>query len=427
MKHIAGIVILAFLSSIAPPSRAAMRETRAVWVTTYLGLDWPRAKSAAGQQQELRAMLDSLSRAGINTILLQTRLRASVIYPSAIEPWDEVMGGSDPGYDPLRFAIDECHARGMQLHAWVVTMLVGKHRAADPGLPSTARRITDICREIVERYDVDGIHLDYLRYPDREYRLNDNATYRRYGKRQPLRQWRRDNVTAIMRSVRDTVKAIKPWVCVSASPIGKRADLSRYSSRGWNALDAVHQDVVSWMRQGLVDAIFPMMYFRGNQFYPFVLDWREQAAGTAVSPGLGVYMLTTAGWPLEEMQRQLHFLRQCGVGQCFFRARFVVDDSKGFYTWLCRHNAEPALPYPLPATAPLPARPAVEQPVRAGILRWHDDGSSTYNIYAVSPGDTTLVASALHGGEWHFNPYAALAHRLRFMVRAMDRYGRESE
>lgn len=420
------VVFLLFFSAIAAHSHAVTRETRAVWVTTLYGLDWPRAKTAERQKQEFRLMLDSLAKAGINTVLLQTRIRGSVIYPSRIEPWDQAFGGKNPGYDPLQFAIEECHERGMQLHAWIVTMLLAGKRAADPGLPATSQRITDICCEVVSRYDVDGIHLDYLRYPDKEYRLNDDATYRKYGNKQNRSQWQRDNVTRIMRQVHHAVKAIKPWVCVSVSPIGKRADLSRYSSRGWNARDAVKQDVGLWMREGLVDAIFPMMYFRGDQFYPFVLDWREQACGTVVAPGLGVYQMDASRWPLSELECQLLFLRQCGVGQCFFRARHVLDDSKGFYSLLCRHNAAATLPMPVEASSPLPAAPLVPKWQLAGQLRWQRQEGLTYNIYGVAGADTMLVAAAVRADNWRFNPYVALSCRLRFFVRAMDRYGRES-
>ncbi|MBQ8737534.1 MAG: family 10 glycosylhydrolase, partial [Bacteroidaceae bacterium] len=109
-------------------------EIRAVWLTTISGIDWPRtlAKNESGikkQKQELTSILDKLKKANINTVLLQTRIRGSVIYPSDIEPWDECLtgkAGRHPGYDPLAFAIEECHKRGMELHAWIVSIPLGK-------------------------------------------------------------------------------------------------------------------------------------------------------------------------------------------------------------------------------------------------------------------------------------------------------------
>ena len=104
-------------------------EVRAVWLTTLQNLDWPRSRSAWQQKQELISILDQLQKANINTVLIQTRVRATTIFPSDIEPWDACMSGSygtSPGYDPLQFAIDECHKRGMECHAWIVTIPVGK-------------------------------------------------------------------------------------------------------------------------------------------------------------------------------------------------------------------------------------------------------------------------------------------------------------
>ena len=114
------------------------RETRAVWLTTFSSLDWPKNKatSPAGikaQQDELCRILDRLKEVNINTVLLQTRVRGSVIYPSAIEPWDGCLTGTPgraPGYDPLAFAVRECHKRGMELHAWLVAIPCFKISAA---------------------------------------------------------------------------------------------------------------------------------------------------------------------------------------------------------------------------------------------------------------------------------------------------------
>ena len=115
----------------------AEQELRAVWLTTIGGIDWPRTYATSpetieAQKRELTDMLNRLQLIGINTILLQTRVRATTIYPSALEPWDGCMSGKpgvSPGYDPLAFAINECHRRGMQIQAWVVTIPIGKWNA----------------------------------------------------------------------------------------------------------------------------------------------------------------------------------------------------------------------------------------------------------------------------------------------------------
>ena len=108
-------------------------ESRAVWLTTIGGIDWPHSYAQSSrtiqkQQEELCTILDQLQQAGVNQVLLQTRIRATTLYPSSLEPWDGCLSGipgKSPGYDALDFAIDECHRRGMELHAWIVTLPIG--------------------------------------------------------------------------------------------------------------------------------------------------------------------------------------------------------------------------------------------------------------------------------------------------------------
>lgn len=457
------------LSAAAQPKR----EVRAVWLTTLNGLDWPqtRATSEASrrqQQQELCRILDQLKAANFNTVLLQTRVRGSVIYPSAIESWDGALTGTigrDPGYDPLRFAIEETHRRGMELHAWVVTIpcfkvdvarkmgarsVLKTHPALckrhgdtyylDPGQPGTEDYLAELCLEIAEKYDVDGLHFDYIRYPDNAVSFPDAATYKKYSpKGVPKAAWRRDNITRIVRRIYKEVHARKPWVRISSSPVGKYADLTRYSSRGWNARDAVHQDAQRWMREGIHDLLFPMMYFDGDHFYPFAADWQEQSAGRHVVPGLGVYLLhpRERNWPLGAIQRQLHFLRAQGLaGQCYFRSRFLTDNVKGIYNELKdRFYAFPALPL---ACTWIDSIPPSSPALTDLTLTWRSStdnlpGGVRYNVYASTewPVDTSLpqnlVAPLLTDTCFSYNALYAALTGMHFAVTAIDRCGNESE
>ena len=425
-------------------------EVRAVWLTTIGGIDWPRSHNAASQQRELIQMLDQLKLAGINTVLLQTRVRASTIYPSAIEPWDMCLTGrhgQSPGYDPLKFAIDECHRRGMELHAWVVTLPIGKlteqrfkdfarknptltKRIGDSGYmdPEDSRTgdyLAKICTEITRNYDVDGIHLDYIRYPE---------TWKLKVSRQQGRQY----ITDIVRKIHHAVKSLKPWVKLSCSPIGKHDDLLRYRAGGWNAYTAVCQDAQGWMRQGLMDQLYPMQYFRDNNYYPFAIDWQEQSFGRTISSGLGIYFLSPSEgkWQLDDVTRQLNTCRQIGIGHCFFRTKFLLDNHKGIYDYVRRFNAVPALVPPMSwASGKVPVSPTRLDVVRLMTqdqLTWDGADASLhllYNIYAshdypVNTDDPqNLIAirtsatslTVPHGGQ-----------RLNYAVTAVDRYGKES-
>ena len=451
-------------------------EIRATWITTLGGMDWPRNKATNAngirrQQQELRDILDQLKEANFNTVMLQTRLRGDLIYPSAFETFPEALTGKtgrNPGYDPLAFAIEECHKRGMELHAWIVTIPVGNHRQIklldkysvvrknrkickqyqgswylDPGHPGTADYLAGIVREIVSRYDVDGVHFDYIRYPENARRFPDKDTHRKYGKGKDLKQWRRENITAIARRLHAEVKQLKPWVKVSSSPVGKFKDTNRYSSLGWNAYETVYQDAQGWLKEGIHDALFPMMYFKDNHFYPFALDWKENDHGRWVVPGLGIYFLSPSeqDWPIDEISRQLHFTRQADLaGHAYFRNRFLLDNVKGIFDELKNDfYTTPALVPPMTwqdSIAPtIPTSPVYETLEDGSIkLSWapskdnHDlpvvyhlytsdtypvDTENANHLFATFLRDTTLSIKASEGKRY-------------YAVTASDRYGNES-
>lgn len=456
-------------------------EVRAAWITAVYGLDWPRTRavtpqSIRKQQEELIEILDRLKKANFNTVLFQTRTRGDVIYDSKIEPYNAILTGRNgvsPGYDPLAFAVEECHRRGMECHAWVVTIPLGnrKHVASlgarsvvkrkpaicvpykreyflNPGHPDTKYYLQSIVEEIVSRYDVDGVHFDYLRYPERAgQRFADQREFRRYAKGRSLDQWRRDNLSEIVRILYHAVKALKPWVKVSSSPVGKYNDTPRYSSRGWNAFQTVYQDVQGWLGEGIQDQIYPMLYFRGDNFYPFALDWQEQSCGRHVVPGLGIYFLDPreGNWSLDDIERQIHFCRTYGLaGEAHYRVKYLMDNTQGLYDQLItddyRYPAlQPAMTW-IDAQAPtVPQELRVEQLV-PGYLRltWHPstdndpynapryvvygstsvpvDTSSGRHIVTTQVSDTTYVYAPTH-------PIEACTH---FAVTAIDRYGNES-
>lgn len=433
-------------------------EVRAVWLTTIGGIDWPHSYASSNysierQKDELRTILDRLQRANINTVLLQTRIRATTIYPSEYEPWDGCLSGKpgkSPGYDALKFAIDECHRRGMELHAWVVAIPVGKWNATgcarlrkrhpglvkkigaegymDPEKPQTAEYLADLCAEITGNYDVDGIHLDYIRYHE----TWPMKVSRRQG---------RANITNIVRAISHRVKSIKPWVKMSCSPIGKYKDLSRFSSYGWNAYERVCQDAQAWLRDGLMDALFPMMYFRGNQFYPFALDWSEQSYGRIVAPGLGIYFMSPGekDWPLSDITREMLTLRHYGMGHAYFRSKFFTDNVKGIYDFAKEtFNRHPALIPPMTwESTTIPATPsALSRKKHSGdveMLSWRPVDKDTtkimYNVYYSReyPVNTDEACNLMMTRLQKTSIIIPRDPSRYYAVTALDRYGNESK
>ena len=437
--------------------KAQKYEVRAVWLTTIGGIDWPTTFSPQDQKREMTRLLDKLKQAGINTVLIQTRIRATTIYPSTMEPFDHCLTGTHghhPGYDPLQFIIDESHRRGMECHAWMVTLPIGKtyeqrfkefrrrhpqmvkvigqEGYMNPELPETRRYLADICGEVTRRYDIDGIHLDYLRYPEAWPKA----------KRRDERNERREHITNIVRHISNTVKQLKPWVKMSCSPIGKYSDLSRYRSGGWNAYNAVYQDAQGWLRQGLMDQLYPMLYFRDNNFYPFALDWQEQACGRTIVGGLGIYFLSPreGNWTLDDVSREMHFLRQNGMGHCYFRAQFLTENHKGIYSFARSFDQKPALIPPMTWASNLtPEAPTllnVTRTTTADCLKWEgaaDHSGSPYLLYNVYASTTpnidtnetgNLIATRLRA-ETITVPHTR-GQQLYYAVTAIDRYGNES-
>jgi hypothetical protein len=286
-----------------------------------------------------------------------------------------------------------------------------------------------MCQEIVERYDVDGIHLDYIRYPEA-------------WKQKVSKSRGRENITAIVRAISNRVKSRKPWVKMSCSPIGKYDDLPRYSSRGWNARSVVCQDAVAWMNNNLMDALFPMMYFQGNNFFPFAVDWQEHSYGRMVVPGLAVYMMhpREKNWNLDVITREMSVLRQLGLGYTFFRSKFFTDNTKGIYDFTRDFNIVPALVPPMTWAGKQAPSTVNHLQLKRGMVNdmisWQkatDNSGADYLLYNVYASETLPVDVN--------NPENLIAtrqrelsitvphkgHNLYYAVTAMTRYGMESE
>lgn len=451
-------------------------EERAVWLATIGGIDWPRTKatdatSTERQKQELCSILDRLQQANINVVILQTRVRGSVIYPSDIETWDETItgrAGRAPSYDPLAFAIDECHRRGMELHAWLVSIPLGTSQRQKsygsmsvtrthptltktvggevfmiPGQPGTADYIASIAREITERYDIDGINLDYIRYPESSYRFNDDNLYKAASTSMTKAEWRRDNITRIVRRVHDEVKAVKPWVKLSSSPVGKYRSLTRYRSGGWDCYDGVYQDPQAWLRDNIQDMLFPMMYFLGDHYYPFLYNWEENRYGHPIVPGLGIYFLDPkeGRWQLNDVRAEMHAARDTGIGGiAFYRSEYLIRNFKGIYDATC----DEFFPYPA-FTTPMTWSGHTDAPTQPTNLKYKD-GIITWNYsQPTTDGRWPIVHFNIYGSNIYpvdiTSPENLLAQRIPqtqytiagraltksfYAVTAVDRFGNES-
>lgn len=463
--------ILLFLSISYSYSQIPAVEVRAAWLTTNWGLDWPtRGTSVESQKAELRQILDELKAQNFNMILFQARAQGSVFYKSDIEPLSEYFNHSDD-FDPLAFAIDECHKRGMECHAWIITYpmekaklrytgkgrkrkatpaevkpdyykLVGSTWYLDPGRPETRARILSIVKEIVSNYDVDGIHFDYIRYPSNTGKFPDSDTYKKYGNGESLQDWRRSNINRLVSDVYDEVKATKKWVQISSSPLGRYKVLPEVAPNdGWTAYETVFQDAGYWMQSGKHDLVFPMMYYRNHYFYPFLDDWVKNSNGRIVVPGLGVYQMDELNWDLQDILNQMKYTRDNKVqGQAYFRTGNVLSNLKGIKDSIYAYYPTPAKLPPLTwLSDKLPATPT-------NILIYKSEGDTlnvvwnapnhneelTYTIYATSADsvDTNngehILATGIRGTSYSF-PMAIGDYGVYYTLTASNRYHNESE
>ncbi|MBV9865212.1 MAG: family 10 glycosylhydrolase [Abitibacteriaceae bacterium] len=297
---------------------AVPREFRGVWVVSVGNGNWPsRCDLTADQQKaELIAILDRAVQLKLNAIVLQIRPVSDALYNSPKEPWSAFLTGQlgqppNPLYDPLAFAVEEAHKRGLELHAWYnpfrATLTVkngpvplnhvtqthpelvrqyGKDLWLDPGEPGSTNYVLSVVQDIVRRYDIDGIHIDDYFYPyvikdanKNNVDFPDDATYQNYvqgGGTLTRHDWRRDNINNFVRRFYEMVKAEKPWVKVGISPFGIWRPKNPPSVEGMDAYEEIYADSKLWLNKGWADYFAPQLYWAiaaPKQSYPDLLKW----------------------------------------------------------------------------------------------------------------------------------------------------------
>jgi uncharacterized lipoprotein YddW (UPF0748 family) len=403
-----------------PPPVA--REFRAAWVATVGNIDWPSKPGlpADRQQRELVAIFDKAVELNLNAIILQIRPAADALYSSQLEPWSEYLTGQmgqppEPFYDPLAFAVDEAHRRGLQLHAWFnpyrVRVSGGLGSAAanhaslahpeivrkygdflwfDPGEPAAVDYFIAVLNDVVERYDVDGVHIDDYFYP---YQIKDEAgkivpfpddeSYNRAvsaGETLTRDDWRRQNVNRLVQRMYEEVKRAKPWVLVGISPFGIWRPGHPKGIEGLDQYATLYADARKWLHEGWLDYFTPQLYWKiesEGQSYPKLLAWWAEQNVKHRHLWLGNFTSrirrrpnareTRESWSAEEILRQIKATRaQPGAtGNVHFSMKALMRNYDGIADKL------KSGPYAQPALVPesnwlgdatLPAPQVVAQP-----------------------------------------------------------------
>jgi uncharacterized lipoprotein YddW (UPF0748 family) len=431
----------------APPP--VPREFRAAWATPIgdRGFrDWPSNPNMTPDEQraELRTMLDNAAAARLNAVILHVRLAADALYPTTYAPWSVYLTGKSgvgpkPAYDPLAFAVEEAHARGLQLHAWfnpfraMLPTFAGKAAAShvtrkhpewirtygtekwiDPGEPAARKHVLETILDVVKRYDVDGIHLDDYFYPYRQARtvtrrvrgrrvrsrvdiqFPDDRTWKKYGrgKFSDRDDWRRNNINDFVKSLYENVKAIKPAMVVGISPFGIWRPGNPPGITGLDAYGEIYADSRRWLREGWMDYIAPQLYWEvgGTQDRFRVLDdwWRTQNPHNRhIWPGL--YTSHVFGgsdrWSMNEIPLQIAEIRESRAdsrdvpGHIHFRMGALFADNNRLAMTLSSSYQEKAL---------VPAFPWLGSAVPAAPVVTFVAGGGPAS-FTIVPGDSTKV------------------------------------
>ena len=330
------------------------REMRGLWVATVSNIDWPSRSTLTADQQraELVDILDRAVAAGFNTIMFHVRPAADALYASSLEPWGAMLTGqqgTNPGYDPLEFAVQQAHARGLELHAWInpfragntrdtlllapshsftarrgVVRIYGTQVWLDPGEPGVHDHSMAVVRDLVQRYDIDGIHADDYFYPypqndaaGRPIDFPDSASHARSGTTLARADWRRENVNRFVERMYREVHELDPTMKVGISPFGIWRPGNPPSVAGLDAYAAIYADSRKWLQEGWVDYFAPQLYWAiasPQQSFPALLDWwlGQNPLGRHVWPGLATYRVgdgTANAFSTSEIPDQIRLTR----------------------------------------------------------------------------------------------------------------------
>lgn len=358
------LVAAALAWGAASQAQAPKHEFRGAWVATVANLDWPSCTSCSSDVQKagLIEILDGLHDVGVNAVIFQVRTESDALYDSPFEPWSYWLTGEqgtppEPFYDPLAFAVEEAHARGMELHAWInpyradrgsnypkaASHVTNEHpdwllsfssgiKILDPGLPEVRDRVSAVVADIVRRYDVDGIHYDDYFYPYPTTGFSgitneDDATFAAHSRGFTDRgDWRRDNINLLVAQIQDSVQAVRAEVAHGVSPFGIWKSGTPTGTLGLDAYSVIYADAVAWLDAQDIDYLTPQLYwsservfdadgdgdndFNRQRFTTLANWWASVRNERHLYPGLAGYRSGQPGFEADEIPNQIRYTRR---------------------------------------------------------------------------------------------------------------------
>lgn len=381
MKKICGFLIIISLFILAEQAcgKTPKREFRAMWIATVNNIDWPSEPglSVEKQKDELLEILNTLEALHFNAVIFQVRPAGDAFYKSATEPWSHWLTGTQgkapqKGWDPLDFIIEECHKRGMELHAWMNpfrlsqnlntkyaprniarrqpewVLTYGNKQYLDPGIPAVRTYLNNVVTELIRKYDVDAIHFDdyFYPYPIAGQTFPDSLSFEEHNRgfsENQIEEWRRENVDLIIESLNTTIKSTNPRVKFGISPFGVWKNYNEEDEIGGSATtagttnyDNLYADVINWQRKGWTDYLIPQIYWEiGHSAVDYITLanwWSERSFGRHMYVGHALYKLIDGlgdAWKNpQELPEQILIARSNDniQGSAFFRMDYLERD-----------------------------------------------------------------------------------------------------
>lgn len=488
MRTFLSLLLLLLCSPVGVHADGGKRQFRGAWIQTVNGQF--EGMGTAAMQQTLAYQLDELQKNGANAVIFQVRAECDALYPSPLEPWSRYLTGiqgqvPSPYWDPLQWMIDECHKRGMELHAWInpyraktksTKELARNHVAMqhpdwvfsyagqyilNPALKETRDYIIKVVEDIVRRYDIDGLHMDdyFYPYPAAGQQIPDAAFYER-NKRgfNNIGDWRRDNVNVFIKELGEHIHELKPWVKFGVSPFGiyrnkKSAEVGSNTS-GLQNYDDLYADVLLWVNNGWVDYCVPQLYWEiGNKaadYQTLIQWWDRHASNRPLFIGESIERTVKFSDPanpqLNQMpaKHRLHLQMPNVKGTVLWYAKAAVDNMGNYGSMLrnvyWRHPAlQPLMPF---IDKKAPKKPRKVKPVWTSlgyVLFWTapkgkgwENEARQYVVYRFAHGervnlnDASKIAAVTDKTYFEL-PYVDGKTKYTYVVTALDRMHNESK
>ena len=464
------------------------REFRGAWIqcvnSQFEGI------GTETMQQTLTYQLNELQKDGVNAIIFQVRPECDALYRSSLEPWSRFLTGQQglapyPYWDPLQWMIEQCHKRGMELHAWInpyraktksTNALAKNHivlthpercfdydgmKILNPGIPENRDYICKVVLDIVNRYDIDGLHIDdyFYPYPVAGVEIPDHKEFRIYNNGiKDVGDWRRYNVNLFVKQLYETVHEAKPWVKVGISPFGiyrnKKTAAIGSETNGLQNYDQLYADVLFWINNGWLDYCVPQLYWEiGNKaadYETLIKWWNRYASARPLYIGEDVERTVKFKDPNNPSQHQLaakHSLHQQMKnvdGTVLWYAKAVVDNPGNYGTMLrTRYWKNPVLqPRMAFIDKTSPKSPKSLKAIWTSdgyVLFWSAPKGKTwknsavkYAVYRFAKGEKVNIEDAskmvaITSNTFYKLPYEDGKQKYTFVVTALNRIHNESK